>query len=359
MPMTRMLLRELTPSILERSWFTIESETPVLSRVEPRDLQMASISSKMMTCRPEPSPISICSFSASLNSSRIFSSDPPTYLSSTSGPFTILGSRAFRILPMVRAIKVLPHPGGPYKSIPRTWLMPSCFTMCEGKTREAKARRKIWLNSFPSPPMPSLPKSKSGLMMLSRGAPECAPESATMAPLSLVKTTSVGCRSWPALGLPPPGTSRWKDSTVSSSTVPLNSQAKGWLACRTCDMYAALKAGTISSVESCTRFLALPLANRSTFTTAEVSAKPASHSNTSTFTRCVRVKTPKRRCRELSPMFPGAVARSGLFCLLWGGMDHTQNQLTDHSPYRTDRRAQSPAISMHANRWMEGKRTWR
>lgn len=39
-----------TPSILERSWLTIESLTPVESLEEPRDLQIASNSSKIMMC---------------------------------------------------------------------------------------------------------------------------------------------------------------------------------------------------------------------------------------------------------------------------------------------------------------------
>mmetsp|Transcript_35534 Transcript_35534/g.98290 ORF Transcript_35534/g.98290 Transcript_35534/m.98290 type:complete len:317 (-) Transcript_35534:575-1525(-) len=48
MPMTRILLSELTPSILERSWLTTVSPTPVPSRDEPRALHTESISSKMM-----------------------------------------------------------------------------------------------------------------------------------------------------------------------------------------------------------------------------------------------------------------------------------------------------------------------
>mmetsp|Transcript_19 Transcript_19/g.71 ORF Transcript_19/g.71 Transcript_19/m.71 type:complete len:202 (+) Transcript_19:722-1327(+) len=50
MPMRRMLLRESTPSILDSSWLTTESETPVPSRTVPRLLQMASISSRMTMC---------------------------------------------------------------------------------------------------------------------------------------------------------------------------------------------------------------------------------------------------------------------------------------------------------------------
>lgn len=42
------------------------------------------------------SPSAFCSASASANKSRIFCSEPPTNLSKISGPFTTLGSRAFK-----------------------------------------------------------------------------------------------------------------------------------------------------------------------------------------------------------------------------------------------------------------------
>ena len=105
----------------------MESETPVPSRTDPRLLQMASISSKMIVWSIESSPSAFCSASASAKSSRIFSSDAPTYLSRTSGPLTILGSRAFRTLPIWRAMSVLPQPGGPKRSMPRTCVMPICW----------------------------------------------------------------------------------------------------------------------------------------------------------------------------------------------------------------------------------------
>lgn len=50
MPISRMLLRASTPSILVSSWLTMVSWVPVPSRTLPRCLQMASISSKMMMC---------------------------------------------------------------------------------------------------------------------------------------------------------------------------------------------------------------------------------------------------------------------------------------------------------------------
>ena len=95
MPINSTLFNESTPSILLSSWLTTESLTPVPSRTVPRDLQMASISSKMMMWSMDASPCSACSFSASLKRSRIFSSEPPTNLSRISGPLTIFGSRLF------------------------------------------------------------------------------------------------------------------------------------------------------------------------------------------------------------------------------------------------------------------------
>mmetsp|Transcript_48609 Transcript_48609/g.118960 ORF Transcript_48609/g.118960 Transcript_48609/m.118960 type:complete len:265 (+) Transcript_48609:48-842(+) len=132
MPITSMLLSESTPSILASSWFTAVSCTPVESAFEPRWRHMASISSSMMMCRSLSSPFSFCSASASANSSRIFASVPPTYLSNTSGPLTIFGSRPLSILPIWRAMSVLPVPGGPYSSMPRTCVMPSCLITAGG-----------------------------------------------------------------------------------------------------------------------------------------------------------------------------------------------------------------------------------
>ena len=72
-------------------------------------MQIASISSKMIVWSMLRSPSLCCSASASANSSRIFSSDAPTYLSNTSGPFTILGSRALRTLPICLAINAVSY----------------------------------------------------------------------------------------------------------------------------------------------------------------------------------------------------------------------------------------------------------
>ena len=106
----------------------------------------------MIMWRSESSPRSAYSASASANSLRMFSSDCPTYLDSTSGPFTIFGSLPFSILPIWRAINVLPVPGGPKSSMPFTWFTPSFLTTAAGKMREANARRKMSENSLSRPP---------------------------------------------------------------------------------------------------------------------------------------------------------------------------------------------------------------
>mmetsp|Transcript_95108 Transcript_95108/g.273837 ORF Transcript_95108/g.273837 Transcript_95108/m.273837 type:complete len:414 (+) Transcript_95108:822-2063(+) len=166
MPMSKMLFSESTPSILDNSWFTMLSWTPVLSDLEPRDLQMESISSKMTTCSCEFSPCILYSFSASANRFLMFSSAWPTYLFRISGPLTIFGSAALRNLASCRAMSVLPVPGGPCNNMPRTWLMPRSRTTCGGNTRAAKARLKMLANSLSRPPIPSSSKLKSGRKML-------------------------------------------------------------------------------------------------------------------------------------------------------------------------------------------------
>ena len=137
-------------------------------------------------------PTRFSSSSASANNLRILASDSPTYLSKICGPLTILGSRAFNILPICLyvhklnkeqikiigflmeqrlarfihlAIRVLPVPGGPNNKIPRTCFMSSCCMISGGKTREANARLNMVLNSLSRPPMPILVKSQSGLII--------------------------------------------------------------------------------------------------------------------------------------------------------------------------------------------------
>jgi hypothetical protein len=92
---------------------------------EPRSRVNASISSKTTTCRADSSPASACSTSASAKRLRMYSSESPTYLDIISGPFTILGSRAPIAFAISRASSVLPQPGGPYRSMPRTGCTPS------------------------------------------------------------------------------------------------------------------------------------------------------------------------------------------------------------------------------------------
>jgi hypothetical protein len=105
MPMMRMLLRLSTPSILDSNWFTIESATPVLSLhkhkparhtiscikqvlgfasahlVLPLVFMMASISSKMITCSIEASPISFCNTPATTISTQVPLQLQPQYAS--------------------------------------------------------------------------------------------------------------------------------------------------------------------------------------------------------------------------------------------------------------------------------------
>mmetsp|Transcript_5432 Transcript_5432/g.12907 ORF Transcript_5432/g.12907 Transcript_5432/m.12907 type:complete len:203 (+) Transcript_5432:1474-2082(+) len=77
--------------------------------------------------------------------------------------------------------------------------------MWAGHIREAKARRKIWLNSWSKPPIPSFSKSKSPVKRLVAPPPlppsaMWSPVKAKRAPPSLrEKTIDVGARSWPTL----------------------------------------------------------------------------------------------------------------------------------------------------------------
>mmetsp|Transcript_14489 Transcript_14489/g.35398 ORF Transcript_14489/g.35398 Transcript_14489/m.35398 type:complete len:373 (-) Transcript_14489:77-1195(-) len=161
MPIRSILFSASTPSIFVSSWFTMLSCTPVPLLVLPRALHTASISSKMMMCKSLSSPLALYSASASAKSARTFSSDCPTYLLITSGPLTIFGSLPLSILPICRAMSVLPVPGGPCRSMPLTCWMPRRCTTDLGKTREEKARRKMFSNCASRPPMPSFSKLNS------------------------------------------------------------------------------------------------------------------------------------------------------------------------------------------------------
>ncbi len=83
-----------------------------------------------------------CSSSASANSFLMLASDSPTYLLRISGPLTIFGSRALSILPICRAIRVLPQPGGPYSRIPFTCLQP-------GDRCTTRERKLNWAQAVP------------------------------------------------------------------------------------------------------------------------------------------------------------------------------------------------------------------
>ena len=72
-----------------------------------------------------------------------------------------LGSFVFNILPIWRAIRVFPVPGGPYSRIPLTCLMPNLRMVSGGYILEAKARRKVAASSWSRPPIPSFSKENS------------------------------------------------------------------------------------------------------------------------------------------------------------------------------------------------------
>ena len=87
------------------------------------------------------------------------------------------------------------------KTRPLTWLQPSCSMISGGKTLEAKALRKMALNSWSRPPMPILLKSQSGLMMDCRTTlPLDLPLSCTEEPSPFSKMTLVLGMLMPTLG---------------------------------------------------------------------------------------------------------------------------------------------------------------
>jgi hypothetical protein len=113
MPITKILFNYSTPSIFESNWLTTWSPTPVSPPLEPLYLQIASISSNIITCKSESSPFSCNSFSAGSKSFLIFSSDSPTYFPNISGPLTTYGFWQFKASAIFLAIRVFPVPGGP------------------------------------------------------------------------------------------------------------------------------------------------------------------------------------------------------------------------------------------------------
>jgi hypothetical protein len=76
-------------------------------------------------------------------------------LSKISGPLTTYGFSQLRASDIFLAIKVLPVPGGPYKSNPLTCLIPYFYINYYGYLLELNALLKISLNSLSSPPIPS------------------------------------------------------------------------------------------------------------------------------------------------------------------------------------------------------------
>jgi len=86
-----MLGRASTPSIMESNWLTMVSCTPVPPLLEvPLYLQMASISSKMMTCSLAFSLFCLWSVCAGRKRSLMFFSDSPTNLLIKLGPLTLV-----------------------------------------------------------------------------------------------------------------------------------------------------------------------------------------------------------------------------------------------------------------------------
>mmetsp|Transcript_27891 Transcript_27891/g.75160 ORF Transcript_27891/g.75160 Transcript_27891/m.75160 type:complete len:367 (-) Transcript_27891:152-1252(-) len=311
MPISRMLLSAFTPSILERSWLTTVSCTPVESPRLPRCLQMASISSKMRMWRSDSSPRSACSFSASAKSLRMFSSDCPTNLESTSGPLTTFGSLPLSILPICRAMSVLPVPGGPKRSMPRTCVMPSCLSTEGGKMREAKARRNMSENSASRPPMPICSKLKSERMIwLAPWRPDSMLTSVSGAPPALASCTK-DCglrRPWGAsvpvalgaVSSANEATERldtwrrrlepWKSTAQSCPTV------KTWCA----NLFMIVSPSCAPSICCTPRTVALR--TKSTSTSRRQAAKPSAGTAKGSTTSSSPTDTPTSlRCTELRP----------------------------------------------------------
>lgn len=146
-PMTSILFKASTPSIIESSWFTTLSCTPVPEFTVPLCLAIASNSSKIITDKGLYSPNYSSFFLALANNFLTFSSLYPWYLLIISGPLTTLTSKAFKTFPSCLATKVLPHPGGPNRRIPFTWDYPYFLRIAGLRRLAARALRKISSNS--------------------------------------------------------------------------------------------------------------------------------------------------------------------------------------------------------------------
>mmetsp|Transcript_28842 Transcript_28842/g.84551 ORF Transcript_28842/g.84551 Transcript_28842/m.84551 type:complete len:375 (-) Transcript_28842:179-1303(-) len=322
MPMRRMLLSASTPSILESSWLTTVSCTPVLSPRVPRCLQMASISSKMRMCRSESSPRSACSFSASAKSLRMFSSDWPTYLLKISGPFTTLGSRPLSILPICRAIRVLPVPGGPKSSMPRTCVTPSCLSTAGGKMRLANARRKMSENSASRPPMPICSKLKSDRMIwLAPWRPASMPTSCRGAPAALASTTKACGLSSPRPASTPVAlgaVSSAKEAVVRAATLsrmfwPSKSIAHCWPTVSTWCAYRRVTASASLEPSTCATPRTIALRTKSTSSVQRQMATPSGGRAKGSATSSSPTDTASSlRCTELSPSPPAGTSAAAL-----------------------------------------------
>lgn len=125
------------------------------------------------------------------------------------GGVVALGSRSTSILPILRAMRVLPHPGAPKRSTPRTCISPILASTEEGYTRDANARRKMSPASrattsgaceqrATSPPGREQSGPRAGIPKLSRLAVRCLrvrgrrSEKTRLRPLALVRARNYG-----------------------------------------------------------------------------------------------------------------------------------------------------------------------
>lgn len=99
-----------TASISTMNCETTRSSTPPASPLRPLHGTRESSSSKNSTHG--------CLALASANTFLRLRSDSPTYMSSSSGPLTLMKASAHSVA-TARATSVLPVPGGPYSRIPR------------------------------------------------------------------------------------------------------------------------------------------------------------------------------------------------------------------------------------------------
>mmetsp|Transcript_23621 Transcript_23621/g.57338 ORF Transcript_23621/g.57338 Transcript_23621/m.57338 type:complete len:299 (-) Transcript_23621:1300-2196(-) len=124
-PMHTTFFRAPTPSISVRIWFTIRSPASPLEPPPPRGLAIESISSKKRMQGAAPRALA--------KRSRTLLSDSPIHMLRSSGPLTemkfVLASFA-----MALAIRVLPHPEGPYSKTPLEGFMPNFSYLCAYST---------------------------------------------------------------------------------------------------------------------------------------------------------------------------------------------------------------------------------